>query len=85
MNTIKYLENKNQCPICNSPLIKDKGEIYCSHCGLLVLDYYSAPTASELLRSSCFSQHIRKKIKSLRLFLYFLVGRKRLELLTSSV
>ena len=47
MNTIKYLKNKNRCPICNSRLIKNNGEIYCSHCGLLVLDFY--PVTSEAI------------------------------------
>ena len=61
MNTIKYLENKNQCPICNSPLIKDKGEIYCSHCGLLVLDYYSI--TSEYINNTLHLEEIQKKKK----------------------
>ena len=43
MNIIKYLPNKykTKCIECENPLIKDitTGEIYCSQCGLIFLDY----------------------------------------------
>lgn len=43
MNIIKYLPTKykSKCIECENPLIKDikTHEIYCSQCGLILLDY----------------------------------------------
>ena len=41
LNVIKYLRWKDTCPHCKSKLYKNMdNEIYCSRCGLLVLDYF---------------------------------------------
>lgn len=45
MNAIKYFKNKNNCPLCKSPLTHDKKsnyEIYCSCCGLVLRDFEMA-------------------------------------------
>ena len=49
MNIIKYLYDKNSCPECHHDLVKDtkSHEIYCSHCGFLVLDDY--PITDEMI------------------------------------
>lgn len=49
MNLIKYIRNKNECPECNHDLVKNpkSHEIYCNHCGLLVLDDF--PVTNHLI------------------------------------
>lgn len=47
MNVLKYLTNKNECPLCKGNLKQDKYDVYCSHCGLVVFDY-TPPSAKEI-------------------------------------
>lgn len=62
MNLIKYLKNKEKCPECHKPLIKTMdNEIYCSHCGLLVLDDY--PNTNRLINYG-ISLENRKKYRN---------------------
>ena len=47
MNALKYLSNKKECPLCKGSLKKDKYDIYCSCCGLVLFDF--TPTSAREL------------------------------------
>ena len=47
MNVLKYFNNKHECPLCKGSLKKERYDIYCSNCGLVVFDY-TPPSAKEM-------------------------------------
>ena len=61
MNMLKYFPNKSECPLCKGSLKKDRYDIYCSCCGLIVFDFDIA-TLKELDFLFSLVEKNRKKI-----------------------
>lgn len=68
MNTIKYLKYKTICPQCKNKLHKNmNNEIYCTYCGLLVLDHF--PNTNNAINQALqfsYKQYYKKKTKNKR-------------------